>query len=157
MNPNIKRFTFLWLLFTMGMWVLGSEYFNLFLTLFGGFVASLSYTLLFPKAQINLDWYKILLFLPTFCYYSFIGALGVARLAIKTNLQLTPRFYILPLNPKSKHHALIANIYSLMPGTLSIAIESNQLKLHILDESLFDEALIQSLHVRLQAFQNEAK
>lgn len=81
-----------------------------------------------------------------------MGALGVAKLALKSHLKLKPFFYTLPLNQANTHHALVANIYSLMPGTLSVAIESNRLKLHILDESLFDEELILSLHVKLQVY-----
>ena len=157
MRQNIERFIILWPIFTFGIWLLGAEYFNIFISIFGGFITSIGYILILKKSNINLNWLKILAFIPTFCYYSFMGAIGVARLAIKPNLKLNPFFYTLPLNPKNSHHALIANIYSLMPGTLSVDIKPNQLKLHILDKTLFDEALILSLHVRLQSFQKALK
>lgn len=157
MRQNIEYFIIFWLLFTLGMWVLGSEYFNLYTLFFGGFVASLAYMFFAKKAPLNLNVFKIITFIPIFCYYSFMGALGVAKLALKSHLKLKPFFYTLPLNQANTHHALVANIYSLMPGTLSVAIESNRLKLHILDESLFDEELILSLHVKLQSLQKEPK
>lgn len=52
MRQNIEYFIIFWLLFTLGMWVLGSEYFNLYTLFFGGFVASLAYMFLPKKPHL---------------------------------------------------------------------------------------------------------
>ena len=38
---------------------------------------------------------------------------------------------------------MLSNIYSLMPGTVSMGMENNNLLLHILDEKLLDEEFME--------------
>lgn len=90
-------------------------------------------------------------FVPFFLYHSFLGALGVAKLIFKRDIALSPRYHTLTLRGNPSTNAITGNVFSLMPGTLSVALRPHALTLHILDESLFDEALIQQTHQKLES------
>ncbi|MBE0514525.1 Na+/H+ antiporter subunit E [Sulfurimonas sp.] len=90
-----------------------------------------------------------------FLFYAFKGAMAVALLALKPKLKLRPCLYRVPLKTKSTFTtALLANIYSLMPGTLSMGIDEDTLTLHILDKDFMDKDFIDRVQTKvLKVFQ----
>ena len=79
-----------------------------------------------------------------FLLYSIKGGFQVAFVALKPKLELEPFLYTHHLKVHSPFSiSLLANIYSLMPGTLSIEEKEGKLLLHILDKTLFELALIE--------------
>lgn len=85
-----------------------------------------------------------------FLFYAFKGAVSVALLALKPKLQLKPLIFELTLQTKTSFAtSLLVNTYSLMPGTLSMGIEGDVLRLHILDEVFMDEAFIKQVQTKV--------
>eukprot|EP01022_Parablepharisma_sp_SALTPOND_P004624 TRINITY_DN12064_c0_g2_i1.p12 TRINITY_DN12064_c0_g2~~TRINITY_DN12064_c0_g2_i1.p12 ORF type:complete len:116 (-),score=8.41 TRINITY_DN12064_c0_g2_i1:4821-5168(-) len=83
---------------------------------------------------------KLFLF---FIYNSTKGGVQVALFALKPKLCLSPFVYEHKLKTKSNFAtSMLVDIYSLMPGTLSIGVEEGILYLHILDKKLFDAQFI---------------
>ena len=105
---------------------------------------------MFTLQRAKFHYMRIFTFFFFFLKYSFIGGLGVARLAVKKNLVLTPTLYKLPLKTTNDFTSvMLANIYSLMPGTLTMDIVDGTLTLHVLDDSLFDKLLIDEIQNRV--------
>ncbi|MFP4332672.1 MAG: Na+/H+ antiporter subunit E [Campylobacterales bacterium] len=83
---------------------------------------------------------KLLLF---FLYNSTKGGVQVALFAMQPRLCLSPFIYEHKLKTKSNFAtSMLVNIYSLMPGTLSMGVENGVLYLHILDKKLFCDEFI---------------
>jgi multicomponent Na+:H+ antiporter subunit E len=90
------------------------------------------------------------LFVLFFIVNSFKGALQVSKLALSPSHCLSPFIYELPLRTRFTFTGvMLANVYSLMPGTVAIDIKSDTLTLHILDETLFDEAFLLDVQTRI--------
>ena len=92
-----------------------------------------------------------------FLFNAFKGAVAVALLVLKPKLKLRPLVYRVPLKTKSAFAtAILVNIYSLMPGTLSMGIDGNTLSLHILDKDFMDKDFIDRVQTKvLKAFEYE--
>ena len=78
----------------------------------------------------------MLLFVPYFLWHSIRGGVDVARRAMHPQLPISPalfdyRFRLPPGLPR----VFMANIVSLLPGTLSVEIDTEVLRIHVLDES----------------------
>ncbi len=78
----------------------------------------------------------MLLFVPYFLWHSMRGGVDVARRAMHPQLPISPalfdyRFRLPPGLPR----VFMANIVSLLPGTLSVEIDSEILRVHVLDEA----------------------
>lgn len=85
-----------------------------------------------------------------FFFYAFKGAVAVALLALRPKLKLKPLLYKLPLQTKTPFTtSLLVNIYSLMPGTLSMGIEEGVLHLHILDKEFMDQEFIDRVQTKV--------
>ncbi|RXJ85874.1 Na+/H+ antiporter subunit E [Arcobacter cloacae] len=79
-----------------------------------------------------------------FIYYSVKSGLLVAIYALAKKIKLEPIIYRLPLRTTTPFStSMLSNIYSLMPGTVSMGMENNNLLLHILDEKLLDEEFME--------------
>ena len=93
-----------------------------------------------------------------FLLYSLKGGVQVALFALRPKLRLEPFVYrhsVKADNPFSI--TMLANLYSLMPGTVSMGYDQGILSLHILDKTLFDRALIQRLEAyAIEAFEKES-
>ncbi|ETW97993.1 MAG: hypothetical protein ETSY1_20595 [Candidatus Entotheonella factor] len=71
-----------------------------------------------------------------FLWQSIIGGLDVAWRALHPRLPMSPGLYTYPLRlAPGPAQTLLANIVSLLPGTLSAALQENQLTLHVVDTS----------------------
>lgn len=92
----------------------------------------------------------MLLFVPYFLWHSIRGGVDVARRAMHPQLPISPalfdyRFRLPPGLPR----VFMANIVSLLPGTLSVEIDTEVLRVHVLDESGAIEAELDMLENRL--------
>jgi multicomponent Na+:H+ antiporter subunit E len=78
-----------------------------------------------------------------FVYYSIKSGVVVAFYALHPKMKLHPIIYEFKFQTTTPFAtSLLANIYSLMPGTVSMGIEKEFLVLHILDDKLLDEAFM---------------
>ena len=85
-----------------------------------------------------------------FLFYAFKGAVAVAFLALKPKLKLRPLVYKVSLKTKGAlATSILVNIYSLMPGTLSMGIEEDTLSLHILDKDFMDKDFIERVQTKV--------
>jgi len=80
-------------------------------------------------------------------YWGWLGGeiaranLAVIRLALRPDLDLTPRFVRTPMAARTDlGSAVFANSITLTPGTVSIEIEQGDILVHALDASLADPA-----------------
>ena len=82
----------------------------------------------------HLVWYECIKFVPFFLKNSLSGGIDVAWRAFHPRLPITPDLieYSLKL-PPGLSQIFFANIVSLLPGTLSAALDGNTLKVHVLD------------------------
>lgn len=79
-------------------------------------------------------------FLAFFLWQSLRGGCLVAALALRPRLKLRPRVWLLPLRlAPGTGRVLLANTMTLLPGTLSVGLEGDSLRLHVLDQDLFAE------------------
>ncbi|MFN2330141.1 MAG: Na+/H+ antiporter subunit E [Chromatocurvus sp.] len=89
---------------------------------------------LFPVSAYRLRPLGLILFAAHFLYRSVIAGLDVARRVLSPALPVNPGELTLRLHvPKGSPRWLLANTLSLMPGTLSVSLEADQLTLHCLD------------------------
>lgn len=78
-------------------------------------------------------WYRFVLFLPAFLVRSLIGAIDVAWRAFHPALPIDPVLVQYPLRLSSRvSRVLLANVISLMPGTLSAELRGPVLSVHVL-------------------------
>jgi multisubunit Na+/H+ antiporter MnhE subunit len=140
-----------WALFFVGLFALGKGRLAWEVLLFFAGLLALGYVAFSPKRSYRIRWLRLGLFVPFFFYYSFLGALGVARLALRPVVYCEPHKHTLKLRGTPSTNAITANIFSLMPGTLSIKIDQNILTLHVIDTSLFNPELIAHTHAKIEA------
>ncbi len=83
---------------------------------------------------VPLSWWELVKFTPLFLWRSVLGGLDVAKRALGPQLAISPRLlrYRLRLPDRLPRVALL-NIMSLLPGTLSAALEGDDLLVHVLD------------------------
>lgn len=78
----------------------------------------------------------LLRFIPFFITHSLRGGVDVAWRAIHPSLPIAPILVDYPLRLSDEQaRVFLANTASLLPGTLSVRLESNNLHLHVLDGS----------------------
>lgn len=76
-------------------------------------------------------------FLPVFLWKSALGSLDVARRALHIRRPIDPALIDYPLRlPHQSARIFMANTVSLLPGTLSVELHENSLKVHVLDSNL---------------------
>ena len=79
-------------------------------------------------------WYEFLRFVPFFLMRSLLGGADVAWRAFHPNMPIAPDLIEYPLRlPPGLPRVFMANTVSLLPGTLSAALDQNILKVHMLD------------------------
>jgi len=129
-------YSLLWLVISGGVIELFPAIFILFLSLLTPRIFTLHYKKISFAVLLRLAFW--------FFLYSLKGGLQVAFIALRPKLNIKPFIYTHQLKLHSAFSiSLLANIYSLMPGTLSIEEKKGKLRLHILDKSLFELALIE--------------
>ncbi len=90
-------------------------------------------TVLVPP--VPLAWFELLRFVLFFLTRSLLGGVDVARRAFQPNMPINPDLveYSLQL-PPGLPQVFMANIVSLLPGTLCASLHQNVLKVHVLDK-----------------------
>ena len=79
-------------------------------------------------------WYEFLRFVPFFLLRSLLGGADVAWRAFHPGLPIAPDLIEYPMRlPPGLPRVFMANTVSLLPGTLSAALDRNVLKVHVLD------------------------
>ena len=92
---------------------------------------------------VPLIWHELFMFVPFFLWRSLQGGVDVARRAFHPRLPITPELLDYPLRlPPGLPRVMLANIVSLLPGTLSATLNREVLKIHVLDG---EAALLASL------------
>lgn len=77
----------------------------------------------------------IVAFVPFFLWHSLRGGVDVAKRAFHPKLPIAPEILKYPLQlPPGLPRVFMANIVSLLPGTLSAELGENCLHVHVLDE-----------------------
>lgn len=81
----------------------------------------------------NLVWFELVRFVPYFLSRSLLGGVDVAWRALHPGMPIDPHLieYPIQLSPRLPL-VFLANIVSLLPGTLSVELHSNLLKVHVL-------------------------
>lgn len=87
---------------------------------------------LFPPVHITLI--RLAAFIPLFLIYSIKGALDVALRVFHRRLPISPDMvkYSLSL-PPGLPRVFMVNLVNLIPGTLTVQLEDNDLTIHIMD------------------------
>ncbi len=84
--------------------------------------------------SVRFVWWRLVAFIPFFLWQSLKGGVEVAWLAFQPRMFLSPKLIEYPLQlPAGLAQVAMINITSLLPGTLSAAIDGNVLTVHILD------------------------
>ncbi|MBC8209967.1 MAG: Na+/H+ antiporter subunit E [Gammaproteobacteria bacterium] len=87
--------------------------------------------LLPPMTMVWSAWLK---FIPFFISRSLHGGIDVARRAFHPALPLAPDIINIPLRLRAGlARVFMINTINLLPGTLSVSIDQNQLRIHVLD------------------------
>lgn len=94
-------------------------------------VASLA---LVPPATATVHPLGLIRFLPMFARLSLLGGLDVARRAYSPRLPIDPGYVTFQLRlPDGLPRAVFLGVISLLPGTLSVIVVDERLRLHALD------------------------
>lgn len=104
-------------------------------------LATLVSVMLMPPLSWSLR--GILRFIPYFLWYSIRGGVDVARRAMHPRLPISPGLFDYRFRlPPGLSRVFMANTVSLLPGTLSVELEEEILRIHVLDETVaIDEEL----------------
>ncbi len=95
-------------------------------------LATLASLRLLPPVACSL--WGIARFVPFFLWRSLAGGADVARRALHPRLPLSPRMYLYPWRlPPGLPRVFMANLISLLPGTLSTKVGTDGLLVHMLD------------------------
>lgn len=77
---------------------------------------------------------------------------AVVKLALKPDLDITPRLIRTPMTPRTDlGRAIFANSITLTPGTISVELEDDEIVVHALDSSLADPAGFEDMGRRAAA------
>jgi multicomponent Na+:H+ antiporter subunit E len=89
---------------------------------------------LMPPVQTYVSRIGLLRFLGFFFVQSLRGGAQVAWFALRPRMGLRPGIHEIPLRlPEGIGRVLLANMQSMLPGTLSVELRGNHLCLHVLD------------------------
>lgn len=100
-------------------------------------LATLASLRLWPRGERRLSLPGLLGFAGFFLIRSLQGGLQVAAQALRPRMDLAPDLLEVPLTlPAGLPHVLLANTVSLLPGTLSVRLRGDRLRLHVLDRRL---------------------
>lgn len=86
--------------------------------------------------RVRLSLAGTLRFLPYFVWQSLRGGVDVARRALDPRLPLDPALLVYRLRlPPGPARVFLADVVSLLPGTLSAELAGDRLRLHVLDRA----------------------
>ncbi len=110
------------------------------------------FSLLLSPSWVRLRWSLggLALFLPFFCLQSLRGGFDVSRRALHPRLPLHPCLVRYPFRlGETSARVFMANVVSLLPGTLSADVEGDVLIVHALDGGLPVEQQLHALESRV--------
>lgn len=98
-----------------------------------------------PPSQDRFSITGLLRFAGFFLFQSAKAGVQVAIMALRPRLDLAPALLELPITlPAGPARVLLINTLSLLPGTLSVGLNQNLLRLHVLDARLPIEAEVRA-------------
>jgi len=120
------------LLFALVWWVLvGGETISWWTGVPVVLLAAVVSVALFPP--VKLVWFELFRFVPFFLIRSLLGGADVAWRALHPDLPIDPHEIEYPIKlPPGLALVFMANTVSLLPGTLSVTLNSDFLKVHVL-------------------------
>ena len=93
---------------------------------------------------------RLLTFLPWFVRQSLAGAIDVAKRAFHPAMPLAPGMVHCELRlPEGAGRVAVANVISMLPGTLSADLDGEHLVIHALDADQDLEAMVRDLEPRI--------
>ncbi|HUG99349.1 MAG TPA: Na+/H+ antiporter subunit E [Gammaproteobacteria bacterium] len=94
----------------------------------------------------------VIRFVPYFVRQSFAGATDVALRALRPSMPLHPGLVSLRLRlPEGASRVALANVVSMLPGTLSANLDGDRLLIHALDTRTNLHAMVVDLEPRIAA------
>jgi multicomponent Na+:H+ antiporter subunit E len=100
-------------------------------------------------------WFELLKFVPLFLRHSLLGGVDVAQRVFQPRMPIDPDLVEYPLRlPSGLPQVFMANIVSLLPGTLSAALDRNILTVHVLDRQTGFLAELQMVEQRVALMLN---
>lgn len=103
-----------------------------------------------PAHRRRLSIPGLLRFVPFFLRQSLIGGIDVARRALDPRMPLAPALFEYPLRlTDERERVLLANILSLLPGTVSAELDANRVRLHVLDVRMPIERTVRRAEARV--------
>lgn len=89
-------------------------------------------------------------FLAFFVWRSIKGGFQVALISLKPRLELLPAMVVIRLRlPEEPGRVFLASMMNLLPGTLSVGLKGDCLRLHVLDRRLPIEAEVRDAEQRI--------
>lgn len=90
---------------------------------------------LWPPGHNRLSFVGLMAFCGFFLIQSVKGGVQVAAMALRPRLAISPAMLELPLTlPAGLARVILVNTLNLLPGTVSMRIEQDTLRLHVMDE-----------------------
>ena len=111
------------------------------------FAVTVSFVLYPPT---SFAWAELLGFIPFFLRHSLSGGIDVARRVFDPALPISPGLVVYRLRLSSEpSQVFLANVISLLPGTLSVGLEHNVLTIHVLDRKKTIESELSDIEQRV--------
>ncbi len=136
-------YSFTWFVLTGGdsaSWVLGVPAVLL------AFAVSV---ILAPTAFFSLNPVGLLTFIPYFIMLSAMSGIDVLRRTFSRVPRIDPAVFSFKTRLEGTPRILLANIISLLPGTLSADLQGDEIRVHVLDRKIPAEKSIRSLEDRI--------
>lgn len=147
--PRAAWFAALWWVVTLGdraSWIIGVP---------AVLVVSWVSVALFPERPWRCRVWGAVRFLVYFLWQSVVGGCDVAFRALYPNLLLDAGFHSYRLRlPEGPAQIFLVNTVSLLPGTLSAAVQEDQLTVHVLDTTQPIDTQLQRLEDLVASFFN---
>ena len=113
-------------------------------------LALIASLVLLPPSLPRFSLAGLISFLVYFLGQSLKGGVQVALMALRPDLDLHPDVQIIyPRLPEGVGRVILVNTLSLLPGTLSVSLTTNTLRLHILDERRPIEVEVRNAEARI--------
>ncbi len=105
--------------------------------------------ILAPTAFFSLNPVGLLTFIPYFIMLSAMSGIDVLRRTFSRVPRIDPAVFSFKTRLEGNPRILLANIISLLPGTLSADLQGDEIRVHVLDREIPAEKSIRSLENRI--------
>lgn len=110
-----------------------------------------------PPGRMRLSPRELLVFIGFFVSQSARGGAQVALRAVRPRMDLMPALLDLPVSlPEGIGRVLLVNTLNLLPGSLSVRIEGDRLRLHVLDARLPIAEEVRDIEARIARLLGDA-